>query len=97
MNALVILMDVIRSVRTQKDHLRVVVGVASLYWTMERLVWKSMSVRWVHIIASSSVSMKMVDSDVSVLLATLSMLIKEPVQVHKMLFMSRLYHLNGSK
>ena len=83
MNALVILMDVIRFVQTQKDHLSAVVGVASLYWMMERLVWRSMSVRWVHIIASSSVSMKMVDSDVSVLLATLSMLIKGPAQVHK--------------
>ena len=55
MNALVTLMAVVRSVLTQKDHLSAVVGVASLCWMMERLVWRSMSVHWAHMIASSSV------------------------------------------
>ena len=82
MSVLPTLMAVIRSVLTQKDHLSAVVGVASLYWMMERLVWRSMSVHWVHIIASSSVSIKMVDSDVNVLLATPSTLIKGPAQVY---------------
>ena len=81
MSVLLTLMAVIRSVLTRKDHLSAFVGVASLYWMMERLVWRSMSVHWAHMIASSSVSMKMVDSDVNVLLATPSILIKGPVQV----------------
>ena len=80
MNALLTLMAVIRSAITQMDHLNAVVGVDSLYRMMERLVWRSMSVHWVHTIANSSVSMKMVDSDVNVLLGILSILIKEPVQ-----------------
>ncbi len=74
-------MAAIRSVLTRKDHLSAAVGVVSLYWMMEGPVWRSMSVHWVHIIASSSVSMKIVDSGVNVLLATPSMLIKGPVQV----------------
>ena len=38
MNALLILMAVIRSAITQMDHLCAVVGVDSLYWMMGRLV-----------------------------------------------------------
>ena len=74
MNAPPTLMAVVRSALTLKDHLSAVVGVDSLYWTMERHVWRSTSVRWVHTIANSSVSMKIVDLDVNVLLDTLSML-----------------------
>jgi hypothetical protein len=55
MSVLLILMAAIRSVLTRKDHLSAVVGVASLCWMMEGLVWRSMSAQWVHIIASSSV------------------------------------------
>ena len=80
MSALLTLMAVIRSAVTQMDHLCAVVGVDSFYWRMERLVWRSMSVHWVHTIANSNVSMKMVDSGVNVLLGIPSILIKEPVQ-----------------
>ena len=81
MNAMLTLMAVIRSAITLKDHLSAVVGVDSPCRMMERFVWRSMNVHWVDTIASSSVSMKMVDSDVNVLLGTLSMLIKGHVRV----------------
>ena len=81
MSVLLILMAVIRSAITLKDHLSAVVGVDLSCRMMERLVWRSMNVQWVHTIVSSSVSMKIVDSDVNVLLGTCSMLIKGHVRV----------------
>ena len=81
MNAMLTPMVVIRSAVTLKDHLSAVAGVDSFYWMMERLVWRLMNVHWVHTTASSSVSMRMVDLDVNVLMGTPSMLIKGLVQV----------------
>ena len=81
MNAMLTSMVVIRSAVILKDHLSAVVGVDSPCKMMERLVWRSMNVHWVHTTASSSVSMRMVDSDVNVLLGTPSILIKGHVWV----------------